>query len=221
MQAPSQVPGPTQLMGTAKADDQTVVGASAPTTLQSAASEMRLAMPTQMGEAHGGGRGLGAVLGVGAGLVVAAVVLGVVLLRDPRAGGTTTDPSHDPGHDVVDPQKGHKDDPPPQKKMHLHVTSEPPGAVVKRDDGSALGPTPLDVDLAADGSMLKLVLHKEGFKDEVRALILSDRDRSLAFRLTSNAPKEEPKEEKPKKPRTPKKPPPELHLGDDILPPKL
>jgi hypothetical protein len=57
-------------------------------------------------------------------------------------------------------------------------------------------------------------------------VILSDRDRSLSFRLTSLQPKEEPQQEKPHKKPPTKKPREhdsgkELHLGDDILPPKL
>jgi serine/threonine-protein kinase len=226
--APARVSGPIQQLRTAPPEDETVISGNVPTTLQGAASEMRAGAQTQMGDAAPRKRGVGAVLGVLAGLAIAGGVAAVILIKYPHViglggSGGGTDPIEDPLGAVADPPKK-KDPVADVKKMKLHVGSDPTGANVLRDDGSVLGTTPLDAELPADGTMLKLTVHKDGFKDEARAVILSDRDKTLSFHLNSL------EEDKPKKKPTPhvdkptkktKPEPGQIHLGDDILAPKL
>ncbi len=225
--APMKMAGPMPQLRPIGPDDSTVVGGNVPTTLQGAASEMRSSAPTRMGDAPPRRRGAGAILGVVAGLVVAAGVLGFVFKDQLLHKGEITDTVDTTGK--TDPPK--KDPNANQKKMHLHVGSEPEGAEVRREDGTVLGTTPLDAELPADNSMVKLTIHKDGFRDEVRQVILSDRDKTLAFRMTAEDEKkkktpkspdklkdDKPKVEKPKKKDSGDKP---VHLGDDILAPKL
>ena len=106
--------------------------------------------------------------------------------------------------------------------MRLHVTSEPAGAEVKKEDGTVLGQTPLDTELPADGSMVKISVRKEGFKEEVRAVIVSERDKTLAFTLVSETPHVKPNSvDGPIKPSGAKKTKRPRKLGDDILTPNL
>jgi serine/threonine-protein kinase len=230
--SPSQLGGAIQNMVPVTSDshnDSTVLSGNVPTTLQGAASEMRSSSPTQMGAAPKR-RGVGAVLGVIAGLAVAGGVLGFVLLKDNHAtAGDTTGPGDTPATGEVAKKPDTKEEA-PAKKMRLHVGSDPGGAIVKKEDGTELGKTPLDTELPADGSMLKLIVHLDGFKDEVRAVILTDRDKTLAFRMTADKKADKKPDEPEKKHHSsgsssskPKdtKDKKNVHLGDDILAPQL
>ena len=202
--------------------DQTVLsGSNGAATIQGMVSEFHSGTGSHPGVPAARKSSVGALLGIGALLIAAAGAGAFVLLRDDgkggssgisAAGGGDVTPSAEPPQPVV---------PPPAvgpKKVHLHVSSEPAGASVKRDDdGTSLGVTPLDTELQA-GTMLKLTVHKDGFKDETRAIVVGERDKTLSLQLTVDAPPKpvhhsSSSHGKPEHPAT--------NLGDDILRPSL
>lgn len=114
----------------------------------------------------------------------------------------------------------------PVKTMRLHFASNPAGARVVREDGAELGRTPLDTELSANGSLLRITIEREGYKPEVRAIILGGRDTSLDFNLVPLAsdPPERPKRRHPANEM--KKPPapagePQVNPNDEIMVPRL
>ncbi|MSP60622.1 MAG: serine/threonine protein kinase [Myxococcales bacterium] len=213
---PGGLQSPTKAMPSATPiqDTTVIMGGGASTTLQAAASEAHARA------AAGRRSSTGLVLGVVIGLLAAGGAGAFLLLREDPT------PSLTPGAPVPSPEGDPK--PPAERpeapagelaKVVLHVASEPSQATVKRDDGTLLGTTPLDTEVVP-GTRLLLTIHKDGFKDEVRAVVVGDRDKTISIQLAAEAGKPAPHHDrKPsQKPDRPRKP---LRLGDDILAPSL
>ena len=188
--APQTMAGPVREMPQAQPGDQTVVGTNISTTLSGATGEVGADMsavppsmqppPSPLTRKSGSG---GMVIGIVVMLLAAGGGVGFLLLRGESNKNVAA---------VPQPQTPQQEPPqPPAAKARLHISSDPIGAEVRRKDtGEVLGLTPLDKELPADGSLMPLVVHKDGYKDGSRGVVLSDRDATLAFRLVAdpNAP---------------------------------
>jgi serine/threonine-protein kinase len=184
--APQAMAGPVREMPSAQPGDQTVVGSNISTTLSGATGEVGADMtvvppsmqppPSPLTRKSGGG---GMVIGIVAMLLAVGGGVGYVLLRDP--GNKTVGANQQPQQTTPEAQQ------PVAAHARLHISSDPVGAEVRRKDtGEVLGVTPLDKELPADGSLMPLVVHKDGYKDGSRGVVLSDRDATLAFRLVAD-----------------------------------
>jgi len=111
-------------------------------------------------------------LAVAAALGLVAAVIALLALRGGTAEPTPTTP---PPRPAPDPSpRATQPAPPPPEVHRLWVRSEPSGAKVWDEAGTALGPTPVEVELPADGG-LTLRLELTGYEPLVREVPASAR----------------------------------------------